>query len=67
MKIDHYPPKPRPAKTINPGDPIKVGDRIATFIRLVVPKREPWAAPKKIIVQFEGNKGTSQVNISELK
>lgn len=68
MKIDAYSlPKPRSAKTIQPGDQIKVGNRMAIFVRLVVPKREPWAAPTKLIVQFEGNKGTSQIKLSELR
>lgn len=37
------------------------------FIRVVEPKRNRYAAPVKAIVQFEGNKGTSQIHLSELR
>lgn len=48
---------------------VSMGRRMkrGVFVRLIEPKRNPWAAPEKAIVQFEGNKGTSRVNVAELK
>jgi len=50
-----------------PGEIIIANNKIGTFIRLVVPKRDPYSAPQKAIVQFQNNKGTSQIKLAELK
>lgn len=51
----------------NPGEAIYWRGKAGTFIRLITPKRNPYAAPEKGIVQIAGNKGTSQIRLTELK
>lgn len=50
-----------PKDFFKPGDRVRVETKLGVFIRVVSPKRNPFAAPEKGIVQFEGNKGTSQI------
>lgn len=60
MKIHHY-------EGFHEGDKIRAGTRVGRFIRVIVPKRDPWTSPQKAIVQFESNKGVSQVHLTDLR
>lgn len=52
---------------MNTGDKIRTTSKHGLFIRYIVSKRDPYAAPNRALVQFVGNKGVSRVKLTELK